>query len=78
MQLKKAKPREVTKITILGKPLICIALILTNKAKPRLFQICERSRANLENTTKLTDTKTLKLADFISAYIERGCLLCTA
>ena len=33
MQLKKVKPREVTKITILVKRLICIALFLTNKAK---------------------------------------------
>ena len=49
MQPKKVKPREVTKTTILVKRLTCIALILTNKAKPRLFQICERSRANLEN-----------------------------
>ena len=33
MQPNKVKPRESTKITILVKPLICIALILTNKAK---------------------------------------------
>ena len=45
MQLKKVKPREVTKITISEKPLICIALILTNKAHPRLFQICERKQS---------------------------------
>ena len=52
MQQKKVEPREVTKITILVKRLICIALILTNKAKVPLFQICERSRANLENKAK--------------------------
>ena len=56
MQLKKFGARDVTSVTIYVKPLICIALILTNKAKPPLFQICERSRANLENTAKLTDT----------------------
>ncbi len=66
MQLKKFGARDVTSVTIYVKPLICIALILTNKAKPPLFQICERSRANLENTAKLTDTKALKLADIES------------
>ena len=36
MQFKKVKPREVTKITILVKRLICIALILSypNKNNP--------------------------------------------
>ena len=47
MQLKKVKPREVTKITILVKRLICIALILYYQTKLSLLQICERSRANL-------------------------------
>ena len=47
MQLKRVKPREVTKITILVKRLICIALILNYQAKATLLQICERSRANL-------------------------------
>ena len=46
---KKVKPREVTKITILVKRLICIALFLYYQTKLPLFQICERSRANLEN-----------------------------
>ena len=67
MQPQKVKPRKITNITILVKRLICIALILTNKAILPLFQIREQSRANLENKTKLTDTKTLNLADIESA-----------
>ena len=46
---KKVGTTDVTLVTILTDPIICIALILTYKAKVTLFQICERSRANLEN-----------------------------
>ena len=33
------------------------------------------SKANLENKAKLTDTKTLKLADSISAHFKRGLIM---
>ena len=38
MQFKKVKPREVTKITILVKRLICIALILSYPSKSNPFK----------------------------------------
>ena len=38
MQLKKVKPKEVTKITILVKRLICIALILSYPSQTNPFQ----------------------------------------
>ncbi len=52
MQLKKLKPREVTKITILVKRLICIALILKNKAKPRLFKFASAAEQILKTKQK--------------------------
>ena len=69
MQQKKVKPREATKTTILVKPLICIALILTNKAKINLFQICERKQSKFgkHNKTDKYKAKTLKPADMESA-----------
>ena len=59
MQLKKVKPREVTKITISEKPLICIALILTNKAKATLFKFASEAEQiwKTKQNYKIKDTK---------------------
>ena len=67
MQLKKVKPREVTKITILVKRLICIALILSCPNKNNPFPNLRAQQSKFGKQSKLTDTKTLKLADIESA-----------
>ena len=59
MQLKKVKPREVTKITISEKPLICIALILTNKAKATFSKFASEAEQiwKTQQNYKIKDTK---------------------
>ena len=76
MQLKKVRTKRSNENYYLYKTvnLHCANSILI-KLKQPFSKFASVSRANLENKAKLTDTKTLKLADSISAYLKRGLIM---
>ena len=78
MQLKKVKPREVTKITIYVKPLICIALILSYPSQTTPFQNLRAQQSKFGKQSKtnryirITNKTMLNIAAFkVSSWIYR-------